>query len=216
MTTTGELSFTRGEVEKILKACSSLEDEVLVRLAASTGLRRIDISKIRIENITLNKVADYTVGRLTYTEHKKWIGGNKGEEGAHQKIRTIPIHWTVAQKIGQLVDSLGKDGIKKNQGYLFSWGRSKYGDKTAWYHLQDLANRAGIPPHGYSMKDGKKVPHWKFHAFRATAIKLMQAAGYEEAEVAAITGDTINVIHQHYMTPTDAELSETVKQKELI
>jgi integrase len=154
--------------------------------------------------------------RLTYIEHKKWIGGKKGEEGATQKIRTIPLSPVVAQKICQLIDSLGKEGIKRNEGYLFSWGKSKYGDKTAWYHLQDLAKRAGIPPHGYTVKKGEKIPHWKFHAFRATAIKLMQAAGYSEAEVAAITGDTINVIHQHYMTPTDAELSETVKQKELI
>jgi integrase len=210
MTTTGALSFTRGEVEKLLKACSSLEDEVLVRLAATTGLRRVDISKIVIDNINLPEE------KLTYTEHKKWIGGKKGEPGVSQKIRTIPLSPQVIQKIIQLIVSLGKEGIKKNEGYLFSWGKSEWGDKTAWYRLQALAIRAGIPPHSYTVIGGVKAPRWKFHAFRATAIKLMQAAGYSEADVAAITGDTINVIHQHYMTPTDAELSETVKGKELL
>jgi integrase len=208
MTTTGALSFTRGEVEKLLKACTSLEDEVLVRLAITTGLRRVDISKVAIANIR--------DGKLTYTEHKKWIGGKKGEAGATQRIRTIPLTPLVVQKVEQLIDSLGKEGIRKNQGYLFSWGQSRWGDKTAWYRLQDLATRAGIPPHGYTVKGGQKIPRWKFHAFRATAIKLMQAAGYSEAEVAAITGDTITVIHQHYMTPTDAELAETVKTKEMV
>jgi len=197
LTTTGEISFTRIEVEKLLKACTSLEDEVMVRLAATTGMRRVDLSRVAIENINLQE------GKLTYTEHKKWIGGKKGEPEATQKIRTIPLHWMIIQKIGQLIDSMGKEGIKKNQGYLFSWGKSRWGDKTAWYRLQALCKRAGIPPRA-------------FHAFRATAIKLMQQAGYKPEEVARITGDTIPVIQRHYSTPTEAELAETVKQKELI
>lgn len=197
MTTTGEVSFTRKEVEKLLTACTSLEDEVLVRLAATTGLRRVDISRVAIANINIAE------GKLTYTEHKKWVGGKKGDAGATQRIRTIPLHPTVVQKIGQLIDSLGKAGIKKNRGFLFSWGKSRWGDKTAWYRLQALCERADIPPR-------------MFHAFRATAIKLMQQAGYSPEEVARITGDTIPVIQRHYSTPTEAELTETVRQKELI
>ena len=193
MTTTGEVSFTKKEVEKLLAACTNLEDEVMLRLAVTTGLRRVDLSRVTIQNIR--------EGSLTFHEHKK----DRRKEGKviEERWRTIPLSPVVIQKIEQLKEALGKEGQKKNEGYLFSWGKSEWGDKTAFNRLQALCSRAGIPER-------------PFHALRSSAVKLMQASGYTPEEVAKITGDTIAVIQQHYATPTDAELMERVKAKELI
>jgi hypothetical protein len=54
------------------------------------------------------------------------------------------------------------------------------------------------------------------HAFRATAIKFMKEAGYTDPQIMAITGDTLAVIQQHYMTPSMDELRAIVKGKAIL
>ena len=187
--TTGEISFTPREVEKLLAACNNIEDEVMVRLAVTTGIRRYDISHIKVANIGIQ---NDSMAWLHYTEKKK---GDRN--------RSIPLQPDVTIKIKQHINALGRVGIAKQKGYLFSWGKSRWGDKTAWYRLQDLCRRA-------------EIPERPFHAFRATAIKMMQRAGYTIEEISSITGDTIDVIQRHYSTPTLQELEEAVRTKTVI
>jgi integrase len=119
---TGELSFTPREYEKILTVCNTLEEELLIQMAVSTGLRRIDISRIRIGDIDLSN------GHLAYYEHKK------------RRNRVIPLSPKILQLLKKYLNSL-----PKNQEYLFSWGKNQYGDRTAYRRVQDLCDRAGIP-----------------------------------------------------------------------
>lgn len=75
--------------------------------------------------------------------------------------------------------------------------------RTLFNYLQEMCDRAGIP----------RRP---FHALRATAIKRAQRRGWTPEQVAALTGDTIEVIQAHYSTPSEAEMAEVMREKELI
>ena len=68
--TSGEYALTPKEYQKIINACNTLEDEVMIKLAVGCGLRRVDITKAKIADI------DWVNKRLSFYEHKKsriWI-----------------------------------------------------------------------------------------------------------------------------------------------
>jgi integrase len=62
---TGQKSLTRKEFEKLMSKVGVLEDEVLLLLAVSTGMRRRDITFLDIKNIDLRNRS------ITHYEHKK-------------------------------------------------------------------------------------------------------------------------------------------------
>lgn len=175
---TGEKSLTQKEYRKILAVCNTLEEEVLMKMAVGLGFRRRDIASVKIGNI------DLTEGRVTFHEHKKDID------------RTVPLGPDLTQLLRKYLSTL-----PKNQGFLFKWGKGKYGDRTAHRRLNSLCDRAGIP----------RRP---FHALRATCIKFKQADGWPVEATAKLVGDTIAVVQEHYSTPSDAELSELMRDKE--
>ena len=115
---TGEHSLTRKEYEKLLDACSSIEDELMIKVAVGLGLRRYDLTHIKIANIDLRE------DTLSYNEKKK--GG---------------AIWTVfiTTKLHQLIIKYLKT-IPKDQKELFA-----FCDKTAYNKLQKLCDIAGIP-----------------------------------------------------------------------
>jgi integrase len=173
--TTGELAFTDKEIEALITVAPSREDELLVLIGISLGLRRSDMAALKVRNIDLKEA------RLTYHEEKK------------NRDRTVPLS-------PKLVESLRKylAGIPKEQEFVFP-----YTDRT-------LYNRMKV------MCDLAKIPRRPFHALRATCIKRAQRRGWTPEQAARLVGDTIGVIQAHYITPSEAELAETVKQKELI
>jgi integrase len=175
---TGEKSLTQKEYQKILSVCNTLEEEVLMKMAVGLGLRRRDISSVKVGNINLDE------GKVTYHENKKDID------------RTVPLGPDLTQLLRKYLSTL-----PKNQTFLFKWGKGKYGDRTAHRRLTSLCDRAGIP----------RRP---FHALRATCIKFKQSEGWPVEATAKLIGDTIVVVQEHYSTPSDAELSELMRDKE--
>jgi len=116
-----EHALTKTEYKRLLQAANTLEEEVMLRIAVGLGLRRLDLSKIKISNIDLDE------RKITYHEHKK------------NRDRTLPITRSLEQLLRKYINTLPKKRV-----YLFPWGESKYGDFTAYRRLQDLCNRAGI------------------------------------------------------------------------
>lgn len=117
----------------------------------------------------------------------------------HKKDRnwSVPISNEMVRKIKQLIDSKGKQKSK----YLFD-----FSDRTAYNRLQKYKDKAGIRPNQAI----------KFHALRSTCIKFCQKAGWSEQAVSRLTGDTISVIHEHYQTPSYAEMQELANNNKII
>jgi integrase len=110
-------ALTQNEYEKVCEACSSIEDEALLKFTVATGLRREDVVRVERQNINL------TTGAVTFSEKKK--GG---------RIRTIYI----GQKLCTLLTKYLKT-IPKDQKLLFD-----FCGKTAYNKLQHLCDVAGI------------------------------------------------------------------------
>lgn len=115
---TGEHALTEKEYDRVLDACSSIQDECLIKFTVATGLRRADV--VRIERQNVNTVT----GEITFNEKKK---GNR--------IRKI----FVGQKLRQLIIKYEKT-LPKDEFRLFP-----FSERTAYNKLQNLCDIAGIP-----------------------------------------------------------------------
>lgn len=120
----GQKALTPAQVTKLLSVVDNLQDEVLLKLAISAGIRRYDISKITIDNINLED------NYVEFLEKKK--GG---------RIKRCYISHDVANTIKKWLN------IKpKGNKYLFPGrGNKPIGDKTAYNKLQIYLIRAGLP-----------------------------------------------------------------------
>lgn len=114
--TTGQKALTESDLQKILDAVDCLEDELLIKLAVATGIRREDLMSIRIANINLE---DET---LTFHESKK------------NRDRTIPISPSLVQLMKKFYKTIEKREL------LFS-----ISGRTAYRRLNRLCRIAGIP-----------------------------------------------------------------------
>jgi integrase len=115
--TVGQDALTPLEYEKICDACSSIEDEALIKFVVATGLRREDVVRVERQNVNI------ATGDITFTEKKK---GNR--------IRTIQI----GPRLCTLLIKYQKT-IPKDQKILFD-----FCGKTAYNKLQNLCDIAGI------------------------------------------------------------------------
>ena len=61
----GQKSLSKEEYDKLISVIDSIEDELLIKLAITTGLRREDLCNIQINNLDLEN------GTLTFHESKK-------------------------------------------------------------------------------------------------------------------------------------------------
>lgn len=122
-----------------------------------------------------------------------WLTYN--EKKKRNRIRTIPLNDKAVQVIKKLINSRGKEN---KSDMLFS-----ISDRTAYNHLQTNCKKAGIQTR-------------PFHALRATCIKRCQKAGWKPEQVASLTGDTIAVIQEHYLTPSSSEMQEVMNSKSVI
>jgi len=169
-----QFALSKTEYKRLLQACGTLEEEVMLQIAVNLGLRRVDISKILIANIDLDNRT------LTYHEHKK------------NRDRTLPFTQDMAQLLRKYLHTLTKD-----TKYLFSWGKSKYGDYTAYRRLQTLCDNAGIP----------RRP---FHALRGTCYKFCKDRGWSVEQAAYMLGDSVNMAITHYGIPSPGEIKDLV------
>lgn len=64
-TTSGERALTPPEYTKLLEVCQTQEEILMLHLAVGLGLRRANLSQIRINDVDLQNA------KLSYYEHKK-------------------------------------------------------------------------------------------------------------------------------------------------
>lgn len=124
--TSGEKALTEEEWAKLQTVIDNLEDEVLFKLAVSTGIRREDIGHspkkntgIRVSDITELKDGS---GRLQFQEHKK------------NRIHEVPLSKEMMRLIRLLINSRDK-----RQPFLIT-----YSGRTAHRRLQEYCDKAGI------------------------------------------------------------------------
>lgn len=122
-----------------------------------------------------------------------WLKYN--EKKKKNRIREIPLNDKCVQVIKKLINSRGKS---YKSDMLFS-----FKDRAAYNHLQRACKKAGIQTR-------------PFHALRATCIKRCQKAGWTPEQVASLTGDTIAVIQEHYLTPSTSEMQEVTNNKSVV
>ena len=111
-------AFSKSERTRLLAACSTMADYLLILMGIRYGFRREDIVKIKVPNIDLDNAM------LIYYDEKK------------NKDRTIPLEQDVVVELRKYINTL-----KDKNGYLFPWQDGT----TAWRHLQDICAVAKIP-----------------------------------------------------------------------
>jgi len=116
----GEKALTHAEWEKLQGAIDNLEDELLIKMAITTGLRREDLVSIRIGNISLPDAS------LTFHESKKGVD------------RTISLSPEIVQLIRKYVATWNRKVIRTR---LF-----EFKGRTAWNKLDRACRKAGIAP----------------------------------------------------------------------
>lgn len=172
----GEKALTKKEYEKLIGVITNTQDELLIKMAVTTGLRREDLCNVRIANINMED------GILTFHEQKK------------NQDRSIYLNSEVLILIQKFLH--GRKYKKDEKLFLF-------GGRTAYRHLNMWCVVAGIPER-------------PFHALRATCIKFCKAAGWTDSAISKLTGDSLRVIQEHYMTPSDGEMKDAVREKPTI
>jgi len=115
--TVGKDALTPKEYVALCDACSSIEDEALLKFTVSTGMRREDVVKVQWTNLNL------LTGTVTFVEKKK-----------KNRIRTIHL----GEKLRVLLIKYRKT-CKGNQIYLFN-----FCGRTAYNKLQNLCDVAQI------------------------------------------------------------------------
>jgi integrase len=183
--TTGEKALTRKQAESVLMAADSYEEKLLILIGLTLGLRRDDLVALEIQNI------DVKSGVLSYHEKKK--GG---------RIKTVPLSDRLAHELELYL----KTHTKSDQKYLFPPRQETHNcghlsSKTAYNIFNDLCEKVNIPT---------PIP---IHAMRSTCIKLKQEEGWTIEQVAALIGDTVETVQEHYSTPSAGQLSQLMKEK---
>jgi integrase len=125
--TTGEKALSLPEWVKLQEVIDNLEDEVMLKLAVSTGIRREDIgySKKKKSGIRISDITELSngTGKLKFTEHKK------------NRIHEVPLSKEMMRLIKQLINSRSK-----KEQYLIT-----YSGRTCHRRLQEYCDKANIP-----------------------------------------------------------------------
>jgi len=116
-------------------------------------------------------------------------------ENKKRRHRVLPVGPRMEQELRLYLNRL--ESTRKRREYLFP-----FRSRAAYDHLQRLCELAGIP----------RRP---FHAMRATCIKRAQRKGWTVEETAKWVGDTIRVVQEHYTTPSNQEMVEVNREKEI-
>lgn len=112
----GEKALNRKEYEKLISVIDNIGDELLIKMAVTTGLRREDLCNVRIDNINLHD------GLMTFHESKK------------NTDRHIYLNTDVILLIKKYLNT------QRNRDKLFP-----YSGRTAYRHLNHWCRIAEIP-----------------------------------------------------------------------
>lgn len=121
MTTAGENALTKKEWERMLMKIDYLRDEVLLKLAVETGIRRKDIVSIRVNDI------DFNERKITFYENKK------------RKLHSVYISEKMLLLIRKYINT-----FSKKQEQLFN-----ISDRQAWNILNKYLVKANIKQRGF-------------------------------------------------------------------
>jgi len=111
-------AFSESEVKRLLEACGTMADHVMILLAVRYGFRREDMVRLETNNVNIEQQT------ITFHEKKK------------NKDRTIPIEADVAMELKRYIATM-----PKKSHFLFPFQDGS----TAWHHLQKICEVAGIP-----------------------------------------------------------------------
>lgn len=170
----GEKALSRKEYEKLVSVIDNLEDELLIKMAITTGLRREDLCSVKIKNLNLED------GVLNFHESKK---------NTDRSIYLSP-------DVVLLIKKFLKTQEKRDNLFSFT-GRTAYRHLNHWCEIADIPGRP-------------------FHSLRATCIKFYLASGWTTYNVSKLTGDTIRVIEEHYLTPSDGEMRDAIRERSIL
>ena len=110
-------ALTFEELRKVLDSCESLEEETMIKVAVTTGIRREDFALIELMNVNLE---DRTI---TFWEEKK------------DRAWKVPLEPSVVQVLKKYIPTL-----PANEKYLFP----KSG-RTYYRRFNAILSRAGFP-----------------------------------------------------------------------
>lgn len=116
--TSGQKALSKKEYEKLITVIDNIEDELLIKLAITTGLRREDLCNIMIKNI------DLAEGRLTFHEQKKKLD---------RSIYLLP-------EMVQLIKKFIKTQEKRDTLFSFT-GRTAYRHLNHWCVVAEIPER---------------------------------------------------------------------------
>jgi len=192
--TSGKKAFSKTDWNKFISVVDNLEDEVLFTLTVTCGFRRADICHGLSKKYIGTKPIKVFTGILVEDID---LGDNPSityKEWKKNHIKTIPITQSNKVLIQKLLNTRGK----KQPKYLIT-----YSGATGYRKLQTYCDKAGV----------ERRP---FHALRATCSKFCRAAGWSDEQISELTGDTIEVIREHYLTPSTDEMKEVTELKPII
>lgn len=111
-------SLTFEDLRNVFEACETIEEEALIKVAVTTGIRRADIAKIELINVNLDE------REIIFWEEKK------------DRFYKVPIEPHVVKVLKQYIGTLAV-----NERYLFP-----FSDRTAYRRFNEVLKRAGLPP----------------------------------------------------------------------
>jgi integrase len=123
---TGRDSLTPDEVERLLRAVLSYQEDVLLRVAIATGIRREDLVALTLEGVNAE------TGAIRFYESKK------------KRTRTVVVGGETLLALRRHVHEL-----PAGTRYLFpsrEQGVKHLSGKTAWNVLHRALERAGLKP----------------------------------------------------------------------
>lgn len=114
---TGDVALSRDEYNKLLAAATTLEDRLMLMIGVSLGLRRSDLSRVRLENINFDK------HEFMYLEKKK-----------KDRARSVPIPPKLETEL-----KLFMKEQKRKSGPIFSCT-----DRQLWNRFAAICDAAGV------------------------------------------------------------------------
>lgn len=114
----GEKALSRKEYEKLISVIDNIGDELLIKMALTTGLRREDLCNVRIDNININD------GLMTFHESKK------------NTDRSIYLNPDVILLIKKYLNTQDK----RDKLFPFS-GRTAYRHLNQWCRIAEIPER---------------------------------------------------------------------------
>ena len=148
---------------------------------------------LRREDLVHVKYNDINLPHLTYYEQKK------------KRTRTVTIP---SDEVIQTI-KMHMNSMRKSE-WLFPSPKTTGKFKSAHVssrHAYDIFNEH------LDLTGIKRRP---FHSLRATCYKLLQQSGWKERQACEMLGDSLRVAQEHYDAPSDEEMNELAKTKQIL